>query len=95
MPIACTAVIFTGKETKDQAADGKFWMLADPDTLEESLCDETVTIVIDCAGGSRRILSISKHGGTVMTAKLLGSKEFLDWASKRWEDFASAMTGGR
>ncbi|EHK18864.1 uncharacterized protein TRIVIDRAFT_210101 [Trichoderma virens Gv29-8] len=95
MPIACTAVIFTGKETKEQAADGKFWILADPDTLEESLCDETVTIVIDCAGGSRRILSISKHGGTVMTAKLLGSKEFLDWASKRWEGFASAMTGGR
>ncbi|KAL7930036.1 ribosomal protein S5 domain 2-type protein [Trichoderma chlorosporum] len=93
LPVACTAVVFTGKETKDQAADGKFWMLADPDTLEESLCDETVTIVIDCSGGSRRILSISKHGGTVMTAKLLGSKEFLDWASKRWEGFASAITG--
>lgn len=95
MPIACTAVIFTGKETKDQPADGKFWLLADPDTLEESLCAETVTIVIDCAGSSRRILSISKHGGTVMTAKLLGSKEFLDWASKRWEDLASAITGSR
>jgi exosome complex component RRP43 len=92
MPISCTAVVFTGKETKDQPADGKFWMLADPDTLEESLCDETVTIVIDCTGGSRRILSISKHGGTVMTAKLLGSKEFLDWASKRWEEFASTIT---
>ncbi|KAM6482944.1 ribosomal protein S5 domain 2-type protein [Trichoderma sp. SZMC 28011] len=95
MPIACTAVIFTGKETKDQAPDGKFWMLADPDTLEESLCNETVTIVIDCSGGSRRILSISKHGGTVMSAKLLGSKEFLDWASKRWEGLASAITGSR
>ncbi|KAK1242633.1 hypothetical protein MKX08_005445 [Trichoderma sp. CBMAI-0020] len=95
MPISCTAVIFTGKETKDQAADGKFWLLADPDTLEESLCDETVTIVIDCTGGSRRILSISKHGGTVMTAKLLTSKEFLDWASTRWEDFASAITGSQ
>ncbi|KAH0495328.1 hypothetical protein TgHK011_008889 [Trichoderma gracile] len=95
IPIACTAVIFTGKETKDQAPDGKFWLLADPDTLEESLCNETVTIVVDCAGGSRRILSISKHGGTAMTAKLLGSKDFLDWASKRWEDFASAITGTR
>ncbi|OPB45213.1 exosome complex exonuclease RRP43 [Trichoderma guizhouense] len=95
MPIACTAVIFTGKETKDQAPDGKFWMLADPDTLEESLCNETVTIVIDCSAGSRRILSISKHGGTVMSAKLLGSKEFLDWASKRWEGLASAITGSR
>lgn len=95
MPISCTAVIFTGKETKDQPADGKFWLLADPDTLEESLCDETVTIVIDCTGGSKRILSISKHGGTVMTAKLLTSKEFLGWASKRWEDFASAITGSQ
>ncbi|KAH6605173.1 hypothetical protein Trco_006880 [Trichoderma cornu-damae] len=92
MPVACTAVIFTGKETNDQPADGKFWLLADPDALEESLCNEAVTIVIDCTGGSRRILSISKHGGTVMTGKLLGSKEFLDWAGKRWEDFASAIT---
>ncbi|RFU75840.1 3 exoribonuclease family [Trichoderma arundinaceum] len=95
MPIACTAVVFTGKETKDQPADGKFWLLADPDTLEESLCDETVTIVVDCSGGATRILSISKHGGTVMTAKLLRSTDFLEWANKRWVDFASAIASSR
>ncbi|KAK5991107.1 Exosome complex component rrp43 [Cladobotryum mycophilum] len=92
IPIACTAVVFKGKET-DAPFDGKYWLLADPDTLEESLCDESVTIVVDCAGGKTRILSISKHGGTVLTPKALRSKEFLDWATKRWEGFVSAMGG--
>lgn len=91
IPIACTAVIFTGKETDRPATDGKYWMLVDPDRLEESLCDESVTIVVDCKDGDTRILSISKHGGTVLTPGLLTSKQFLSWAGKRWEDFNLAM----
>ena len=82
IPVACTAAVFTGKET-DRPTDGKFWMLADPDRLEESLCDESVTIVVDCKDGDMRILSISKHGGTALTPQLLTSKQFLSWATKR------------
>ncbi|KAH7158208.1 ribosomal protein S5 domain 2-type protein [Dactylonectria estremocensis] len=92
IPIACTAVVFTGKETDRPATDGKFWMLVDPDRLEESLCDESVTIVVDGKDGDMRILSISKHGGTVLTPTLLTSKQFLSWAGKRWEEFNSAIT---
>lgn len=91
IPVACTAVIFTGKET-DRPTDDKFWMLSDPDRLEESLCDESITIVVDCKGGDTQILSISKHGGTVLTPKLLTSKQFLSWASKRWEEVNTAIT---
>ncbi|KAF5019296.1 hypothetical protein F66182_8689 [Fusarium sp. NRRL 66182] len=90
IPIACTAAVFTGKET-DRSTDGKFWMLADPDRLEESLCDESVTIVVDCKDGDIKILSISKHGGTVLTPQLLTSKHFLDWATKRWEEFSTVI----
>ncbi|KAF7559628.1 hypothetical protein G7046_g4548 [Stylonectria norvegica] len=90
IPIACTAVVFTGKET-DRPADGKFWLLVDPDRLEESMCDESVTIVVDCKDGNTKILSISKHGGTVLGPQLLTSKQFLTWAGKRWEDFNSAI----
>lgn len=92
IPVACTAGIFTGKETDRPTDNNKFWMLSDPDRLEESLCDESVTIVVDCKGGDTQILSISKHGGTVLTPKLLTSKQFLGWASKRWEEVNSAIT---
>ncbi|OAA47054.1 3' exoribonuclease family protein [Metarhizium rileyi] len=92
MPIACTAVVFTGKET-DRASDGRFWLLVDPDSLEESLCDESITIVVDCQGDSMRIVSVSKHGGTVLSPKLLRSKGIMDWANQRWSSVMAAITG--
>ncbi|KAK2590449.1 hypothetical protein QQS21_011866 [Conoideocrella luteorostrata] len=91
MPVACTAVVFTGKET-DRPSDGKFWLLVDPDRLEESLCDESLTIVVDCQGGSVNILSISKHGGVVLTPKLLRSEGLLNWANQRWKGVVTAIT---
>ncbi|KAF5232251.1 hypothetical protein FANTH_13059 [Fusarium anthophilum] len=91
IPIACTAVVFTGKET-DRPTDGRFWLLVDPDRLEESLCDESVTVVVDCKDGDIKILSISKHGGTALTPQFLTSEQFLDWATKRWEEFNAAIT---
>lgn len=92
MPIACTVTVFTGKET-DRPTDGKYWLLVDPDTLEESLCDESLTIVVDCNQGSTKILSISKHGGTTLTAKHLRSKELMALAASRWKDFVAAIDG--
>jgi exosome complex component RRP43 len=91
-PIACTAGVFTGKET-DRPAEGKYWLLVDPDTLEDTLCDESITVVVDCSGGSTKILSVSKHGGTNLTAKLLTSKEFLQWTAERWKGFVAAIEG--
>ncbi|KAH8169805.1 3' exoribonuclease family, domain 1 domain-containing protein [Sarocladium implicatum] len=92
MPIACTAAVFTGKET-DRATDGRYWLLVDPDRLEESLCDETVTVVVDYSEGKAKLLSVSKHGGTMLTPELLTSKQFMGWTSKRWEQFAQAIKG--
>lgn len=92
MPVACTAAVFTGKET-DRPTDGRYWLLVDPDRLEESLCDESITIVVDCKDGDTRILSISKHGGVVLSPKHLRSKGLLGLAGKRWKDVASAITG--
>lgn len=91
MPVACTAVVFTGKET-DRPADGKHWVLMDPDRLEESLCDESVTIVVDGKGKAMRILSLSKHGGVTLSPNVLRSNEFLGWAGKRWKEVAAAIT---
>ncbi|KAG5936247.1 hypothetical protein E4U53_000261 [Claviceps sorghi] len=92
MPVACTAVVFTGKET-DRPSDGKFWLLVDPDRLEESLCDETITIVVDCQGGSTRILSVSKHGGVILSSKLLRSEGLINRAAERWKGVVCAIAG--
>jgi len=88
LPIACTAAIFTGTDT-DRPGDGKYWLLLDPDKLEESLCDETLTIVVDRSEGDTKILSVAKHGGTVASPQLL--RGFITVAEKRWDEFQSAM----
>lgn len=88
MPIASTAAIFTGKDT-DRPSDGKFWLLLDPDRLEESLCDESITVVVDKSGGETKILSITKHGGTIATPQLLHG--YVAVAEKRWDEFRSAI----
>ncbi|PHH88150.1 hypothetical protein CDD83_7923 [Cordyceps sp. RAO-2017] len=90
MPVACTAAVFTGRET-DRPTDGRHWLLVDPDRLEESLCDESVTMVVDCTDGATQILSLSKHGGVVVSPKVLRSKEFLGWVTKRWKDVSNAI----
>jgi exosome complex component RRP43 len=92
-PVSCTAVIFTGKETDRPSADGKYWLLVDPDSLEESLCDESVTIIVDGAGSSTKILSISKHGGSALSPQVLTSKEFLRWTGQRWKEVVAATAG--
>ena len=74
MPVACTAAVFTGKET-DRPTDGRFWLLVDPDRLEESLCDESITLVVDCQEEAMRILSISKTWGRRTITKTPPIKE--------------------
>lgn len=92
MPVPCTVAVFTGKET-DRPTDGKHWLLLDPDMLEESLCDETATIVVDCTEGETRILSLSKHGGIVLSPKVLLSDLFLGWATRRWKEMVDVIRG--
>ncbi|PHH75485.1 hypothetical protein CDD82_4432 [Ophiocordyceps australis] len=88
-PVACTSVVFTGRPT-DRPTDGSFWLLVDPDSLEETLCDESITVVVDCTKDTK-ILSISKHGGVALAPKLLASKEFLACATQRWRDVSAAI----
>lgn len=92
LPVACTAVVFTGKET-DRPTDGKHWLLVDPDRLEESLCDESLTVVVDFRQHQMKILSIAKQGGLLITTRHLRSPELWAWASKRWKDTAAALQG--
>ena len=98
-PVACTAAVFTAKERLKQTQSrnkggekGAFWILVDPDRFEESLCDETVTVVVDCSaeGEDAKILGISKSGGTVVGAEVL--RRFVQVAEGRWREFRSALS---
>ncbi|RDA89196.1 hypothetical protein CP532_0502 [Ophiocordyceps camponoti-leonardi (nom. inval.)] len=91
MPVACTVAVFTGRET-DRPTNGKHWLLIDPDMMEESLCDESATIVVDCTDGQMRILSLFKHGGIILSPKALQSEVFLGWAKRRWKEVVAVIT---
>ncbi|KAI0886243.1 ribosomal protein S5 domain 2-like protein [Annulohypoxylon maeteangense] len=88
LPVACTAAVFTAKE-RQKKGGGKYWILVDPDRLEESLCDETVTMVVDGTEGELKILAISKNGGTVVGPALM--REFADVAGVRWREFRAVL----
>ncbi|KAE8450244.1 hypothetical protein EG329_006671 [Mollisiaceae sp. DMI_Dod_QoI] len=79
MPIAVTALVF---RAKDQGREGKHWVLVDPDTFEEELCDETATVVVDLTEGKTKLLSISKSGGTIIGRSEI--REIVDSAEGRW-----------
>ncbi|KAI1851156.1 hypothetical protein JX265_013274 [Neoarthrinium moseri] len=88
-PVATTAAVFTAKE-KPKKGGGQYWILVDPDRLEEGLCDETVTIVVDCPKEGTKVLGISNHGGTVVGPVLM--KELAKAAESRWNDFRKAVS---
>jgi exosome complex component RRP43 len=101
MPIACTFTIFQSKEQRVQARhseegdETQYWVLADPDTFEESQCDETVTVMVDCAqvGDATRVLGISKSGGSVVGRREM--RELIAPASKRWEEWRRVFTSAK
>ncbi|KAI0487254.1 exosome complex exonuclease RRP43 [Xylaria cf. heliscus] len=94
LPVACTAAVFTAKDRLKQSRSrktggdmGSFWILVDPDRFEESLCDETVTVVVDRSGegDETKILGISKSGGTTVGAEVI--RRFVKVAEGRWQEF--------
>ncbi|CZR51670.1 related to exosome complex exonuclease [Phialocephala subalpina] len=88
LPIAVTALVF---KARDQGREGKSWVLVDPDTFEEGLCDETVTVIVDFTGGKTKMLGISKNGGTVVGTKEV--REIVIMAEERWHELNKLLGG--
>ncbi|PBP16893.1 3' exoribonuclease family protein [Diplocarpon rosae] len=84
MPIAVTTLVFRAKEQVRGRDDKKHWILVDPDTFEEGLCDETVTVVMDCENEKTKLLGISKSGGSLVGVEEIS--ELVGLAEKRWEE---------
>ena len=89
-PVAVTALVFRAKE-QAQATDVKHWILVDPDTFEEGLCDESVTVLVDCSGGETKMLGTSKLGGTIIAMKEM--REIVSLAEARWNTLSKLLKG--
>ncbi|KAH8908245.1 ribosomal protein S5 domain 2-like protein [Coniochaeta sp. PMI_546] len=90
LPIACSAAVFLEKDQGlHLGAEGKHWVLLDPDRLEDDICQESVTVVVDRSSGQTRVRSLEKKGGTVVGPELM--REIVGMAENRWEEFKKAM----
>lgn len=90
MPIACSAAVFLEKDQGlHLSKEGKHWVLLDPDRLEDGICQESVTVVVDRSHGETRVKSLEKKGGTVVGPEMM--REIVGLAEQRWEEFSKAM----
>jgi exosome complex component RRP43 len=90
LPVACSAAVFMEKEHGEGGAgENRHWLLLDADRLEESLCREVITMVVDCSEGETRVKSIEKQGGTVLGRELI--RGFAGVAEERWKEINEAM----
>ncbi|RKF75722.1 Exosome complex component rrp43 [Golovinomyces cichoracearum] len=90
LPIATTAVVFRAKDKSHHLTrDNNHWVLIDPDTFEESLCDESVTITVDLSTNECKILGITKSGGTIVGPKQIN--EIKSCAEKRWLELSELL----
>ncbi|KAM3075418.1 hypothetical protein ACMFMF_006091 [Clarireedia jacksonii] len=83
LTLRVTSLVFKVKEQM-QGKDKKYWILVDPDTFEEGLCDESVTVVVDCEEDKAKLLSLSKAGGGIVGKEQM--REILELAETRWHE---------
>ncbi|KAI9721254.1 MAG: hypothetical protein M1812_002415 [Candelaria pacifica] len=91
MPMAATfAVITSGRNTGEQKSQA--WILADPDTFEEELCREVISVVVQCSVGRNvRLKKIEKSGGGIIGKEEMSA--IVAMAGERWEEWHSLITG--
>ncbi|KAH6667513.1 ribosomal protein S5 domain 2-type protein [Halenospora varia] len=90
-PVAVSTVVFRAKEKRVGKGEEKYWVLVDPDTFEEGLCDECVTVVVDCTGGKTKMLGIEKVGGTVVGRGEM--RGIVGVAEERWKEMSALING--
>lgn len=91
-PVASTFCVFEPRERGvGKQGERRAWMLADPDTFEEGLCRESLTVVVDCTDGVSKILRIEKNGGGVIGLREM--KEAVALAGTRWREWQKVIAG--
>ncbi|TID15993.1 ribosomal protein S5 domain 2-like protein [Venturia nashicola] len=93
LPVPSTFAVFDADthksldlSTESKRTKSKKFVLADPDTLEESLCQESLTIMVDYdANGAAKIKGIEKVGGAIIGREEM--KECTKLALGRWAEW--------
>jgi len=71
LPMASSFVVFTNTSSSREQGDARSWMLGDPDTFEEDVCQESLTIVTTHDRGRPSILRTEKQGGCTIDHHML------------------------
>jgi exosome complex component RRP43 len=87
-PVPTTFAIFEPGREKGVKEERSF-TLADPDTAEEDVCNEILTIVVDMSVGDTKVKRIEKSGGGVVGRELLAA--CVKTASGRWGEWSGIL----
>ena len=82
-PSATTFAVFSTASPLKQQSEAESWVLADPDSFEEDVCNETLTVVVD----NGKLLRIEKHGGVRVGKEAVA--ECVSVATKAWKSLKS------
>nr|OQO20824.1 hypothetical protein B0A51_14820 [Rachicladosporium sp. CCFEE 5018] len=80
-PVTATFAVFSTATSLKQRSEAESWVIADPDTSEEDVCREAVTVIAD---GSNEVLGIEKAGGRVVGKKSV--QECVELTLGRWKE---------
>lgn len=100
LPVPATFAVFEGRGNWDEsgeAEDGKpdSWVLCDPDAFEESVCRESVCVVVDCGGAGKAgpndavVKRIEKSGGGVVGREEM--RGLVKSAVERWQSVRKVL----
>ncbi|OAF63311.1 hypothetical protein VC83_00060 [Pseudogymnoascus destructans] len=89
LPVAVGFAVFRAKEGAGKK--GEYWVLIDPDMFEEGLCEETVTVLLDCATGETRLIGVEKVGGAMLGREQM--VRLIKQAEKRWVEWRNVLKG--
>jgi exosome complex component RRP43 len=84
LPVSTTFAVFEPGREKG-VKEERSWVLADPDTVEEELCNEGITVVVDVSSGDAKIMRIEKAGGGVVGRELM--RDCVKTATARWAEW--------
>jgi len=92
VPVASTFCVFESRQQGGgKSGDRRAWILADPDTFEEGLCKESLTVVVDHTEQAVKVIKIEKSGGGVVGLREM--KEAVALAGARWSDWQKVIAG--
>ncbi|OQO07074.1 hypothetical protein B0A48_07640 [Cryoendolithus antarcticus] len=84
-PVTATFAVFSTANPLKQRSEAESWVLTDPDTSEEEVCREALTVTVD----GKRVLGIDKAGGRVIGMEAV--EECVKLTFARWKEVSTIL----